>query len=660
VCQVIEMTGLHKVFKIVGSVEDAVNSILKLENDAPSQINQLLPEGQFKIIHQRGKESPAYFWAKETIAGFDELGISIGMGCPSEMYGSDEPVNGLYVTVHNCAGYIPFDEGFPADYRIPGSPSDGSVFFSQAISFGMNPSAILVSEKFSRISFESIVDTLNHFQKKNTEVETAVIGFALADYNPEKPSLTVGCLAQTGFFNADNEFYTTIENQSVFGAKFLLESINGFQDNTGLEDLTRKCLTLENIENVELLITTFELVAPVVWLFLPDIIHQAPSSLLEIEVIDGPDFEPHIEFLIRRIYGDSAKIAVKAIHGGFSAQTYQVESFDSAGRKLRPTVLKVANRAMIAREAERCQQYALPYIFNNSAMVLGAHYFGDTGALRYNFVGIGGEQTRLKWLTHLFESWPLEKLESIFDKVFREILKPWYGQAIEEKIALFHDHDPTLTFFPMIEEAAQNLFSISSDELEIKIEEAGLKLVNPYWFLKHEYRRMHGQMFDYYTSVCHGDLNMQNILLDQDMNVYLIDFSETRPRSVVSDFARMEAIFMIEYADVEAPEELKAMIEFASGFYTTPRLDILPENSYSGKYQEEMERNVAMARKMRQYALESARGNTTILPYYLALLEWVLPIVCYRSATLAQKRLSVVIAGLLCSKVQELILKTVV
>jgi len=37
-------------------------------------------------------------------------------------------------------------------------------------------------------------------------------------------------------------------------------------------------------------------------------------------------------------------------------------------------------------------------------------------------------------------------------------------------------------------------------------------------------------------------------LLDGEMNVYLIDFSETRPRSVVSDFARLEAIFMIEHA----------------------------------------------------------------------------------------------------------------
>nr|HPR31791.1 phosphotransferase [Prolixibacteraceae bacterium] len=330
-------------------------------------------------------------------------------------------------------------------------------------------------------------------------------------------------------------------------------------------------------------------------------------------------------------------------------------SYDPEGRKLRPTVLKIAPRDMIEREAERCRNYALPYIFNNSAMVLGAHFFAHTGALRYNFVGIGGEQTQLKWLTHLFESWPVEKLEPVFDKIFKEILKPWYGQSIEDKIALFHDHDPTRTFFPMIEETAENLFSISSDKPELEIKETGEKLLNPFWFLKYEYKRMHHWKFDYFTSVCHGDLNMQNILLDQDLNVHLIDFSETRPRSVVSDFARMEAIFMIEYARVDDPEELKSMMEFAARFYTSSKLDDLPVNSYTGKYPSEMQRNTALIRKMRQYALESARGNSTLLPYYLALLEWVLPIVCYRSATTAQKRFSIVIAGLLCQKAKELL-----
>ena len=32
-------------------------------------------------------------------------------------------------------------------------------------------------------------------------------------------------------------------------------------------------------------------------------------------------------------------------------------------------------------------------------------------------------------------------------------------------------------------------------------------------------------------------------------------------------------------------------------------------------------------------------------------MEWILPIVCYRSATLAHKRLSMIVAGLICTAV---------
>jgi hypothetical protein len=89
---------------------------------------------------------------------------------------------------------------------------------------------------------------------------------------------------------------------------------------------------------------------------------------------------------------------------------------------------------MIARESERCRKYAMPYIFNNSASVLGTEFMGDVGALRYNFVGIGGEQSQLRWLRHHFENWPLEKLEPLFDKIFLQILQPWYGQSVQQAI----------------------------------------------------------------------------------------------------------------------------------------------------------------------------------------------------------------------------------
>ena len=144
---------------------------------------------------------------------------------------------------------------------------------------------------------------------------------------------------------------------------------------------------------------------------------------------------------------------------------------------------------------------------------------------------------------------------------------------------------------------------------------------------------------------------MQNILLDKEMNVYLIDFSETRPRSVVSDFARLEAIIMIESAPLEHREDLAGIVRFLENLYDGNTL-LLHENLvWDGPKKDLMRRNIALTSKMRQYAVAAARDISDVRPYYLALLEWILPIVCYSSVSTLHKMLSACVASVLCDKV---------
>jgi hypothetical protein len=55
---------------------------------------------------------------------------------------------------------------------------------------------------------------------------------------------------------------------------------------------------------------------------------------------------------------------------------------------------------------------------------------------------------------------------------------------------------------------------------------------------------------------------------------------------------------------------------------------------------------------MRQYAFSSTVNNPDIVPYYLALLEWTLPIVCY-GIPVYQKRISMIAASLLCERLMK-------
>lgn len=656
VFQVLEMAGLNQIFHFSETCQSARNEIIKLHQNSDVCQDWIYEKTKFHFTPSDTPELSAVFWKNQGIAGYDELGFSLGKGIAADSIQEGKGSESLFITTGNCAGFLPFDNNLFSDFRFSSDPSKAGVLVDQAVSFGHNPSGYVCLEKTDKISILDFAKSLF----LNFDGINKILAFISVNFDVLKPTVNLSVIIGNKFtenFNIPefNEFSIKAEMKErafdFLGAKFELNEISERKDNPSLSNFIKENLTIINIMGVQALNFSEMLVDPQSWIFISDSTVDAGNQRIKIEA-PNEFFNQHYKaFLTRRLYSDSVRVVIKPLHGGYSAQTFQVASYDKDGRRLRPTVLKIANRAMITREADRCKQYSLPYIFNNSAMVLGTEFFGDNGALCYNFVGIGGEQTQLRWLTKYFEEWPFDKLEPLFDKTFMQILNPWYGQTVKKPVFLFKDHDPTQTFFPNLWDTAAEQLSISPDEPEIILRETGQKLINPYWFLKNEYKKRRETVVDYYTSICHGDLNMQNILLDQDMNVYLIDFSETRPRSVVSDFARLEAIFMIEHAPTNNDDEMSEMIRFVNNFYSIDRLDEMPENIYEGIHYETMSRNYSLSLKMRQYALKSTGGDTNLVPYYIALLEWVLPIVCYYSASAEHKRLSMIVAGLLCKKI---------
>jgi anti-anti-sigma factor len=657
VLQILEMAGLQNVFRIVDTNEQAHAEILKLEQSPCSSRD--LSVGNCRVHFQRLENSrePALLWTSDGIAGYDELGFSIGIGAPTDAMDYAATPQGLFVTTGHCAGFVFFDQNLPADFRVTREPKQAGIYLSRALTLGFRPDACARLESPDATSIAAVADILLELTGQ-VGVRPKVMGAVMAATGPKTPSLSVFLISDPSKQHKPedrrkDEDYELGFSDGLPGITFELEALPEIGASTRLDQYLEKALSLDNICNVTACDAETRLAGIVAWLFLADETRDAASGRIQVESDEDLSASPHKAFLARRLYGDSRRLELKTLQGGYTAHTYQVNSYDLEGRKLHPTVLKIGSHALIARESERCRQYAMPYIFNNSAMVLGTEYFGDVGAIRYNFVGIGGEQSRLKWLRHYFETWPVEKLQPLFDKIFLQILNPWYGQSAVRTIHPFLDHDPTRTFFPHIFAEAEKCFGISSDDSQISVEETGQKLLNPYRILKHEYPRRYEMSMDYRAAICHGDLNMQNILLDEEMNVYLIDFSETRPRSAVSDFARLEAIFIIEFTPLDTADEFHEMLRLLGRLYDGGPLGHVPD---AMEFENPaMRRSLAMTHKMRQYAMKFMNGDPNPIPYYIALLEWVLPVVCYYGQPTARKRLSMVASAILCEKVMAAI-----
>lgn len=660
VLQVIEMTGLVKIFNVSKTVSEAKSKILESQKEI-LKIKELTLEDYKISIQTSDNIEETVIWQDKTLAGYNELGISAGIGSPAESLIIKEEEKGIFVTIGNFSGFIPFNETYSPDFRVLKDHSQGGVYIERGISVSADPKNKIKVNSSSEISLKKIIDILQniHEQPEKNQLRALI----LADENKETPSLIVCFLIEKDFIPEFDKTLTKkfeapgleISDEFILlGTRILLSELKIDCNDCSFRKIIAEALSIENIEAFGILNSNLSFYNPVIWFLNSDKVSDSKTKRIKVELPENFTFEYYKEFLTRKLYADSQRVVVKPLHGGFSAQTFQVESFDHAGRKLRPTVMKMANKDIISREATRCRQYSLPYIINNSAIILGTEFFGEMGALRYNFVGIGGEKTQLKWLTNFYNSCDENELSPLFDKIFLQILKPWYGQPVKQNIFPFKDHDPTLTFFGSLCKTAEEVLSVSSDEKYITIKETGDIITNPYWYLKYEYERLREWGIEYYTSICHGDLNMQNILLDQDMNVYIIDFSETKPRSVVSDFARMEAIFMCEHLEPEGQEEMKEIFQLILRLYDADHLSLIPAFEYHGKYADIVRKNVFMTNKMRSYALHSSNGDDNIIPYYMALLEWVLPIVCYWGAPIQHKKISMVLAGVICGKLMKI------
>lgn len=369
------------------------------------------------------------------------------------------------------------------------------------------------------------------------------------------------------------------------------------------------------------------------------------DRILQIEA--PAELSEEAEIIARTIYFDCSRIRLNPLVGGFSAATFAVESHDRQGRRLIPTVLKVSSHPFIDREEQAYHDYVRKFILNNSTVIMGRANRGDSAGLRYNFLGITGPGSRLRSLDDVYRQRPITETLRLFEQVAGEILRPWYGQAREQRIALYPAHDPRPLFGDLAAVAGSTL-GIDAGAPALDCPPLGRKITNPWWFLSHEWSRRSDWRQHCRVSITHGDLNLNNVLVDEKENLYVIDFSETGERNVAADFARLEPIVTLQSAALASDEELAELLRFHADLHNCSNL-FAPDVT-SPKANDAFAKCLAMTRLLRRLARDYAGDGATESAYLLPLLQWTLPIVCYRQLTLRHRQLATWVAGLIVER----------
>ncbi len=714
VSQVLRVAGLLDLFRTAENLDTALKLASDARQSAIGEAFDG-DAGSYSIFQHPDHVSWLDCWSGEAPPDrallpitLDELGISFGLAGLGAAAKDAATALGAFVATGEAAAVVPADSRFHPDWMLGHDPSESVLFVKRALSItgqpactvDVAPTAPSDAPSKSSFSIQTVLEDVFDRLRKTSAKQISWAGFLAVGRGVDvsgrfyRDALEMDRDAPTGtcafndcrIFSAGLVHFRPVAGTgSVPGtasnqeealvrdilSQFLPGSGISGNDASGImswaanalvfDDLAvdkinapeeiNHLIRLENLGSVCRLDPASRCVSLRLWVYLPQTLRRGEEKRLRVELHGAKPLSHAAEIVARRIYRDAARMILKPLAGGFSADTFRVHSFDAQGRELLPTVLKIGGKDWIDREISAYHDYVQKFILNNSTTILGTAEHGDTAGLRYNFLGITGAGGRLSMLRDLYANLPVQTLESIFVRLFTNTLKPWYGQPRWDILHPYVEHDPRRLFTNICADAGSSL-GISADQEVLACPVLGRDLPNPYHFLQHGYARRSDQTMRWYRSVIHGDLNLANILLDDNDNLYVIDFSETRQGNIVADLARLEVIACLGMTRIKEEADLRRVVLLVQTLARNETIDHTPDFDCSHD-DSLLGRAHALVRVLRSLAGKMTIFEDDPVPYYLAMLEWILPMVSYRDIAILRKQASASCAAILTERIMD-------
>jgi anti-anti-sigma factor len=670
--QVLEMARLHTVLRLAASVDEAMR-VVRVGSVAPERAVRSMRGGRACATWTLGGRSVLETWGgrpstvtdrldadRLSTLTLDDLAFAVGTGGLGATREQASEATGALIAARTFAGLRTQGTHNTSDFVVPDRPSDAVVHVGSALGVDGSPEIAVQICSDQPFTVADLIDDVLAVASGDPGAQrpaTAILALVTLVDQPTAAILLV--VVAEGLLTDQDEFAPLFEwlgtrggtrGRSIIGGTVLLSGPPSLPSIAAdPTDVIAKVATLDALEEVADIDPAWRCSAALAWSFRPSRVRQGREKLLAVDVENGTPILDEWETIARRLYRDCGRVMLTPLPGGFMSNTFRVASYDADGRRLLPTVLKIGTLELTEREEVANRKYVQTFILNNSTTLLGGAVAGNWAGLRYNFLGVTGPDSSLAWLRDHYQRRPAAEVVPLVHALFTRVLKPWYGQPRWEPVALYAEHDPR-RLFPALCDVAAELLGVSADSERLPCPELGRDLLNPYYFLQHEFPRRRQRSRLWYTSICHGDLNTQNVLVDERDNIYVIDFSETRPRNIVSDFARLEPIVKFEQVPIQSSDDLRRLLLFEQGLVSATALDQVPPNEYPGT-DPAVDKAYEVIKLLRWLADTATLFETDMVPYWLALLEWTLPVVAYRQITAWQKHYAAYSGGLIAEAI---------
>lgn len=355
--------------------------------------------------------------------------------------------------------------------------------------------------------------------------------------------------------------------------------------------------------------------------------------------------------LLAWLYRDSASIEASSLDGGFSGNVVLgVRSVDLEGCPQVPHVVKIGPRSAIGRE--RVSFEAIEPILGNSApRIADFSDLGDRGGIKYRYASMTGGRSRTfqsLWKAGLEQ----ERVDEILRTVFEEQLGRLYHAAAPEQVDLLETWAFESSWTDSVSADVRSL-GIGEPDRECEIA-PGVPCLPVVPFYRDVVPRHLGRNRELAPFArVHGDLNGANILVDDNRNVWLIDFFHSRRHHVVADFAKLESDIIHIWTPLETEDDLRSFVSVLQALQQVDDLaKSLPPAQDAGIPQS-FHRTWNTLRTLRLLLARPVGTFRDPWQYRIASLRYAVHTIGFDEPTLLQRKGALVHAGLLAKNCQE-------
>jgi hypothetical protein len=214
-----------------------------------------------------------------------------------------------------------------------------------------------------------------------------------------------------------------------------------------------------------------------------------------------------------------------------------------------PAVLKISKKEYAQVEIDnynRFVKWILPYKWR--ADMLGTGFTKDYGAICYAFMLSGSSE--YDSLTHFLMNAEYKLIENVFEEIFSPKMRRWYGdELIQHERENINKRYTSRHFKSKASPETSNKVFLRKVQDLFNAQINGDVLID-----KNRYPLPINKLFaepfgGYFSCICHGYLNSNNVIIGENNEIIFIDFQSTGRGHSYEDFISMEASILLHYKD---------------------------------------------------------------------------------------------------------------